>query len=265
MFLDIVIPSYHDDDWLQALLKTLDRQELSDVSITIAYDESQRGMLQNVSAPKFQAVYASRGIGNARNAGAAAGDGEWILFLDADGLLPDDFISDIKNLLRKSAKFDAATFSFYADSRRLILRAGTRLSWRYLQLMNLFGRPALSGIATLVRRSTFDSIGGYRNDLAISEDFDFSDQILDAGYEIKLFRSPWFVYSARRFDLPCRDAFRLFWWYLIIDLRRRLYGELIPEGKTHYPFGTHKAPPTSRRRPDDINPFRLRRNANLRD
>lgn len=256
--LDVVIPTFRDGAWLIALLRTIADQDLADVQVTLAFDRSESPALMPSDLPSVRNVQADRGIGSGRNAGAAAGDAEWILFLDADGLLPPTFLADVKALIRGSEQFDAATFNFFADSHRMSLRAGTRLSWHYLRLMTLLGRPALPGFATLVRRDAFERVGGYRNDLAISEDFVLSDDLLATGYSIKAFARPWLVYSARRFDLPVRQSIKLFWWYLVIDFRRRARGRLIPIGEATYPFGAHEAPPVTRRRPSEIKLRRLR-------
>lgn len=252
VLLDVVIPTYRDGPWLEHLLDSVAEQDLTRTRVFVVYDwdEVPAGRAADGLMPELTVVHALRGIGAARNAGAAAGVGDWILFLDADGMLPDGFLADVRRIIVRDAP-PAATFNFYADSFKWHLRAGTRVSWWYLRFMNLFGRAALPGFATLVRRSAFAEIGGYRNDLAISEDFVLSDDLLAAGYRVRLYARPWLVYSTRRFDLPIAASARLFWRYLVIDLARRLRRRTYAVGEIDYAFGAHAAP-GSRRSPRDL-------------
>ena len=249
---DVIIPTYRDDAWLAELLDCISRQDLSGVHVYVAHnmDEPSGLPTRQLAIPSLATVSAARGIGNARNAGAAAGTGKWLLFLDADGLLPDSFMSDLKALVQQE-KPDAATFSYYADSFAPLMKLGTRLCWWYLWFFTKIGKGALPGFATLVRRSVFEQIGGYKDGLAISEDFVFSDDVLEAGFRISVYASPWLCYSVRRFDLPFFPALKMLWKYLVIDLKRRLRGRRYPYGDLVYEFGKHPAPGV-RRRPHDI-------------
>lgn len=250
--LDIVIPTLNDTAWLSQLLDCLLRQQLSEVRTFVVFDVEEEIKLaeSHWSIPGISAISAPRGIGSARNSGAKAGIGNWILFLDADDLLPDCFITDLMKILLTDHP-SAATFSFYADSFDPLKRAGTRICWWYLWAGQRFGGAALPGFATLVKRTVFTEIGGYRNDLAIGEDYAFSDDVLAAGHSIKLYRNPWLVYSVRRFDLPPHKKLALLWRYLVIDLSRRINSRRYLIGDIAYEFGKHE-PPARRRTPQHL-------------
>ncbi|MDG4768039.1 glycosyltransferase [Solwaraspora sp. WMMD406] len=252
MLLDVVIPTYRDGAWLEHLLDSVVEQNLTRTRIFVVYDREEvpEGRAASGMMPELTVVHAPRGIGAARNAGASAGAGDWILFLDADGILPDGFLAHVRQIIMRDNP-NAAAFNFYADSFKWYLRAGTRVSWWYLRFMNLFGRAALPGFATLVSRRAFTEIGGYRNDLAISEDFVLSDDLFAAGYSVSLYARPWLIYSTRRFDLPIAASARLFWRYLVIDLARRLSRRTYALGEIDYAFGAH-AEPGRRRYPRDL-------------
>lgn len=258
-WLDIVIPTYHEGEWLVQLLDCLARQKqhLGGVKIYVVHDREEALGLPDKDGQSLnvQLVPSARGIGTARNAGAAQGGASWILFLDADGLVPDFFLAELQRVIREHQPV-AATFSFFADSFAWPFRLGTRLCWWYLRVSALFGKAALPGFATLVQRAAFDEVGGYRTDLAITEDFALSDDLMSAGYSISVFSRPWLVYAVRRFDLPFLRALSLLWWYLVIDVRRRFHGKRIYQGEISYEFGKH-APPPNRRLPRHIKARRL--------
>jgi len=94
---DVVIPAYREEEWLPDLLDCLLEQDLSEVHIFVSCsgdepeDQAFRHLEQYRETGKILFLHADRGVGNARNAGARAGRSNWILFLDADLLLPAFF------------------------------------------------------------------------------------------------------------------------------------------------------------------------------
>ncbi|MFE0389617.1 glycosyltransferase [Streptomyces bungoensis] len=262
-FLDVVIPAYREEEWLPDLLDCLQRQNLAGVRIIISCScpQTERDTPLpwtggHTTIPDVSVVRASMGVAHARNAGAAAGESPWILFLDSDVLIPDTFLSSVRGITANTTAA-AMTFGYYADSHRWPLRAGTRLCYWYLRLAFSLGRPALPGFATLVRRKVFEEVGGYRPDLGISEDFAFSDDLIHGGHAITLHPDPWVLFSVRRFDTSLVAAARLLWRYLLIDLGRRTRGRRYLHGQIDYGFGEH-CRRGSRRHPAEVRPWRAR-------
>jgi glycosyltransferase involved in cell wall biosynthesis len=215
MDLDIVIPAYKEESWLPDLLDCLLNQNLAGVNIYVSYssdkgDEHVFALPQKHKSFQNLTVLQMRpsGVSSARNKGANAGNGEWILFLDADSLLPDLFLVGIRKII-DSTSSDALGFSFYADSFRLLMRAGTRISYGYLRLLALLRRPVLPGFAILVKRKAFEEVGGFRDGLAIGEDFAFTEDLRRRDLSVALCSYPWILYSVRRFEPSLTIAARV--------------------------------------------------------
>jgi glycosyltransferase involved in cell wall biosynthesis len=89
--LSIVIPTFNEEKYLPGLLKTLQEQTFKDYEIIVADNDSS-------DATRTIAVMAgARVVGGGlpargRNLGAEVARGEWLLFLDADVILPSDFL-----------------------------------------------------------------------------------------------------------------------------------------------------------------------------
>src|SRR5258708_4567761 len=99
MNLDIVIPAYKEENWLPDLLNCILNQNLAEVQIYISYSGNENGSAVAALRQKYRLIQnltilqtPATGVSSARNRGASVGKGEWILFLDADVLLPDFFV-----------------------------------------------------------------------------------------------------------------------------------------------------------------------------
>jgi glycosyltransferase involved in cell wall biosynthesis len=254
--LDIVIPVLKEEGWLPDLMSCLLKQDLTWVHIYVSCscdtDSSEFRSLrrQYHTAPSVTVLQAPLGVSCARNRGATQGRSDWILFLDADVLIPDFFLSSLKNIAR-SPTADAFGFKFYADSFRPLIRAGARVSYWYLYLLHVVHKPVLPGFSMLVKRSAFESVGGFRDGLAIGEDFAFTEDLRKQGFTVLLCRYPWVIFSVRRFDTDLRTAARVFGQYLRVELARVLFREKYCKDDFVYSFGCH-VPPTKRRFPNHI-------------
>ena len=126
----------------------------------------------------------------ARNAGAAATTGEWLLLLDADmrpspGLIdaffadPDEIPPDagaVAGEITAIASGDSLA-ARYATSRNF-LNSTTHLAHPF--------RPRVSAANLLVRRAAFDAIGGFREGIRTAEDTDFCWRLQEVGWTLAL-------------------------------------------------------------------------------
>jgi len=97
-----VVPTRNRAVLLRKALRSVLAQEDVDLQVVVVDDGSTDGtasLLANVSDPRVQVVHQSsrRGVSEARNAGIAACDAQWIAFIDDDDLwAPDKLISQVR-------------------------------------------------------------------------------------------------------------------------------------------------------------------------
>ena len=122
----------------------------------------------------------------ARNAGAAATDQPWILFLDADCRPSPDLIDAF---FAEPIADEVGALGGGIDA----LPSGASLAARYGVSRNFLNssthlahpfRPRLSAANLLVRRAAFDAVGGFREGIRAAEDTDFCWRLQDAGFTL---------------------------------------------------------------------------------
>ena len=110
-------------------------------------------------------------IGRARNAGAAAATGEWLLFLDADSLLNPKLLADILAMIETGTHVGCG--STLAMDGLPWWANGIFHFWRGMSI--LFGWAA--GALIVCRHDAFREIGGFPQDLYALEEIALSKQL----------------------------------------------------------------------------------------
>lgn len=126
---------------------------------------------------------------HARNVGAAAGSAEWLLFIDADVLAPDDLIDRLfdpppgdRTAILAGGIVDEAPVGAratpavrYAHRHRMMDQESTfqHGRWGFAKTANC-----------AVRRRAFEAIGGFQEGIFIGEDADLCYRLAAAGWEL---------------------------------------------------------------------------------
>ena len=138
-------------------------------------------------------------LGAARNAAAAAAHGEWLLFLDDDNVLFPDAVSR----LVRAARFSGAD-CITAASIRFSGEGDPRLDTKsHLAPIRFFGAALASNLfhnvigdaCALVRRSAFESVGGFEEERGFAlSDMSFFNCLIQAGYGVEYMPDTTFYY-----------------------------------------------------------------------
>lgn len=148
------------------------------------------GALAGVDSGPVRVVSAQgeRSPSHARNAGAAASGGHWILFLDADTIVPPGLldayfaepIAERVGALAGEIESAPGTGSL-ADrfgANRNFLGQQAHLAHPY--------RPRASAANLLVRRAAFDAAGGFCEGIRTAEDTDFCWRLQELGWDLEV-------------------------------------------------------------------------------
>ena len=211
----IIVPVYNRPDEVDELLQSLCEQSLKDFEVIIVEDGSQKDCKEVVGryTDRLDVKYFMKpnsGPGQSRNYGAERAQGDYLLVLDSDVVLPTGYLQAVDDELRRQPADafggpDAAHPSF-TDVQKAIsysmtsffttggIRGGKK------KLDKFYPRSFNMGI----RRDVYLQLGGFSK-MRFGEDIDFSYRIVEAGYQPHLFPSAW-VWHKRRTDF--RKFFR---------------------------------------------------------
>jgi rSAM/selenodomain-associated transferase 2 len=118
-------------------------------------------------------VYLSdkQGRGNQLNYGAYLAQGEWLLFLHLDSILPGNFFAEIEQILSNS-NYIAGAFGLTIDlSGRPYRWLEKLILWR-----SIYGQLPYGDQGLFIRRQDFQRLGGFA-DLPIMEDYQFMQKL----------------------------------------------------------------------------------------
>jgi GT2 family glycosyltransferase len=132
---------------------------------------------------------AGRTPGRARNVGAASGSAEWIVFLDADVEPPADLLdryfdpdpSADAALLAGGVRDQAVPFDAPAVARYFYIRAATSQDDTFR--LGEWGFPKTANVAA--RRTAFEAVGGFREDIRAADDADLSFRLRAGGWMLE--------------------------------------------------------------------------------
>ena len=215
----VIVPVFNRPDEVDELLESLTRQTLKDFEVIVVEDGSKTPC-KDVCA-KYADVLAlhyyykeNSGPGQSRNYGAERANGEWLIILDSDVVLPERYFESVEvgewvcfggpdaahpsfTPIQKAISYSMTSFfttgGIRGGSSPLRGERGGALDKFYPRSFNMG-----------IRRDVYLQLGGFSK-MRFGEDIDFSYRIVEAGYRPQLIPEAW-VWHKRRTDF--RKFFR---------------------------------------------------------
>ena len=211
----IIVPVYNRPDEVDELLQSLCEQTVKDFEVLIVEDGSVKPCKD--VCDKYASIldlhyYAKEnsGPGQSRNYGAERANGEYVIILDSDVVLPASYLQAVEDELKQNPceAFGGpdATHPSFTPIQKAISYSMTSffttggIRGGKAKLDKFYPRSFNMGI----RRDVYLQLGGFTK-MRFGEDIDFSYRIVEAGFMPRLFPEAW-VWHKRRTDF--RKFFR---------------------------------------------------------
>ena len=212
VFFSIILPTFGRPEEVIECLESLCFQTRKDFEVIIAdgspADDVRPGLVPFQERLNMQVVYEKYlPVSNARNRGAEKANGEWLIFLDSDCLIPPDYLRVVGEAIERENPDafggpDAAHESF-TDIQKAISYSMTSLftTGGIRGKKTHVGQFHPRGFNMGIKRSVFFSVNGYAEDFRCGEDIELSIRIIKAGFASILIPEA-YVYHKRRTDFP---------------------------------------------------------------
>ena len=166
MKLSVIVPAFNEERLLPATLVNLKEKVPPPFELIVCDNNSTDGTAEIARAAGATVVFEPvNQISRARNRGAAAATGEWLLFVDADSLPSLGLLEDTFNVIQSGCLAGGATVEF--TTRDLFVRF-------WLALWNSTSRLMrwAAGSYIFVEAAAFREAGGFSEDLYAGEELD---------------------------------------------------------------------------------------------
>ncbi|MBQ8046715.1 MAG: glycosyltransferase [Prevotella sp.] len=204
----VIIPVYNRPEEVGELLQSLIQQTEKDFEVVVIEDGSAERCDDVCArfAGSLDLHYHCKpngGPGEARNFGAGKAHGDYLLIVDSDVVLPENYIANItKDLQKDTVAFGGSDRSHpsFTPVQKAISYAMTSffttggIRGGKKKLDKFYPRSFNMGI----RRDVYQQLGGFSK-MRFGEDIDFSYRICEAGYDPQLLPNAW-VWHKRRTD-----------------------------------------------------------------
>jgi len=174
--ISVIIPTYNCDKYICEALDSVLHQTYSDYEI-IVIDDGSTDTTREIIENKFQTVryyyVENNGVAAARNLGILMAQGELIAFLDADDKwLPEKLEKQValfeanKNVsmvFTENYFFNEQGISEFSANKKIRLMHGNIVR-------NIFLNSYVVTSTVMVRRSVFDHVGMFEEELSVAED-----------------------------------------------------------------------------------------------
>lgn len=199
----IIIPTLNEEKFLPRLLASLERQTSHNFEVIVVDGSSKDYTLKEARKftkrlPSLHVLVSKKAsLPLQRNIGARKAQGDWLVFVDADGEFLPHFVDRCQTYIETHAPSFFSTW-WRADSDENSDALLALLADITQELTLVFKRPNAPGPLTIVSRHAYDRVNGYDEAHSFTEDLDFGLRLGSAGFTSSILRETLYVWSLRR-------------------------------------------------------------------
>lgn len=176
----VVIPTRNEAHNIRAFLAAL--HPAIELIVVDASDDDTGRLVPHLRPERTKVILSDAPIAVARQIGAEAAEGDWIVFSDADVRFEPGYFTTLAQGIAGDAfygpKYATPTYPRYSQFFNACQRACHRL-----------GVPAASGSNMGLRREVFKQVGGFRLELPVNEDTELMMRVKHCGFHVRYMRS----------------------------------------------------------------------------
>lgn len=203
-FFTIIIPTLNEENFVGKLLTDLSKQKYTDFEVIVADALSEDKTIEEVK--KYDSLLTiskiirvkGRNVSRQRNKAAHHAKGSYLVFLDADARIGISFLKKLYSYItiHKGLLFLPGLSSSKQDPQ---LNVAIDFSNAFVNLSNKIGKPFSTGGSMIVEKHFFYLIGGFPEDVTMSEDHLLVHNAYKYGVNARFLSAIKVNFSLRRF------------------------------------------------------------------
>ncbi len=180
MRLSVIIPAYNEEDHIGRTIVSIDQAlreaDISDFEIIVVDDDSTDNTAAIACDMKATVAQSGkRNIAATRNSGAQYASGEYFLFVDADTQINGDVLRGMLEAFNSGSVGGGALVRWFGQTRMW----GHIGLWIWNQVSRVWRLPA--GSFFFVTRQAFEQVGGFNEELYVSEELELAQKLKRIG------------------------------------------------------------------------------------
>lgn len=194
--ISVIIPTFNEEKYLGNLFERLSKQSCQDFEVIVADNNSTDKTIE--IAKKFGARVVLGGIQSVgRNNGAKVANFNILFFIDADITFNQNFLEKtFHTFLSRDLDIGICKFSLRSDNLLQLLH--NLLINLFTELRQKTKKPLVNGGVIIIKKDVFFAVGGFDENLKISEDRDLVHKSIAKSFRFRLIRQ-YFHHSSRRY------------------------------------------------------------------
>ena len=227
MKISVIIPAFNEEKLIAASLRSIQQAVASfarrgwETEIIVCDNNSSDATAALARAAGARVVFEPvNQIARARNTGAAAADGDWFVFVDADSHPTQELFADAAAQIESGCCL-AGGCTIRMDERHLAADCATGL-WNWVSLLAKWA----AGSFLFCEAKAFREAGGFNLDLFAAEEIDLSKRLKKlaraSGKKMVILRRHPLLTSARKIHLYSRVQMAVFFKNAILHPRRTI-------------------------------------------
>lgn len=168
--LSIIIPTLNEEKYLPLLLESIKKQDFNDYEIIVADAGSEDKTVE--IAKNYGCRVVKGGLpAKGRNEGAKVAKGDRLLFLDADVILPENFLEKALTEVRER-KLDIASPALEPQTEKKMIKFLVDYFYN-IPIKKIEKIFPLGAMGILVKKALHQKIHGFNEKIKIAEDHDY--------------------------------------------------------------------------------------------
>ena len=197
MILSIIIPTYNEEEYLPILLESIEKQSFRDYEVIVA-DANSTDKTREI-AKEYGCVVIDGGMpAVGRNNGARIAKGEYLLFLDSDLKLTDDYLRNVLYEFRME-RLGIAITQMEPMSQKIEDKLFHDFANQFMISVENIKPHGAGCYGIITRKELHDECNGFNEDLDFGEDTDYIERLAKKE-KFKVLRNAKIGVSTRRLE-----------------------------------------------------------------